>query len=213
MISITNSMVVMNTLDTAYTYASIAVDLGTGNYVGASMDIAEEIANAKLGRVRWIGTISDRGVTMFSNVLWRNGIPPALDLNSLHAPAILRDNLKKLGFNGAGNAAHHIVANLQRADIAKGIMQRAGINPNAPSNGVFLPNTTSSTVMPITSPHVGSHNYAYYDHVNVTLLNAVENLTPGTKAYKQAVVNALTDIRLQLLTGQLSLNKHSAPLP
>ena len=39
-------------------------------------------------------------------------------------------------------------------------------------------------------------------------MRAVRGKTPGTDAYKWATIDAISKIRLKLLTGQVSLNKH-----
>ncbi len=44
--------------------------------------------------------------------------------------------------------------------------------------------------------------------VNEKLEKAVAGKTPGTDAYKWAVIDAISEIRLKLLTGQITLNKH-----
>jgi len=40
-----------------------------------------------------------------------------------------------------------------------------------------------------------------------TRKKAVQGISPGTDAYKWAIIDAISEIRLKLLTGQISLNK------
>ena len=112
-----------------------------------------------------------------------------------------------MGFSGNGSAAHHIIGSGRASKPARDILDRAGININSPSNGVFLPNTRVWRTSPA-SPHIGGHNSDYWNMVNGKLKKAVAGKTPGTDAYKWAVIDAISEIRLKLLTGQITLNKH-----
>jgi len=201
-----NTLSIMSTLSNVYTVASIAIELGTGNYVGAGKNIAVEIVSAKLGRIRMVGAMTERGVALFANI-FRRGKPPKLNLSSGHSSTILAENMKALGFHGSASAAHHIVGSGRYSRPANEILRNAGININSPSNGVFLPDTKIWRTSPA-SPHIGGHNKAYFDMVNEKLSRAVVGKTPGTDAYKWAVINAISEIRLKLLTGQVTLNKN-----
>lgn len=81
------------------------------------------------------------------------------------------------------------------------------------SNGVFLPMSKLGASIP-TTPHIGRHNQAYWDEVNRILETAVSGLPNSTKAekrnYKWAVINAISEVRLKLLSGQLQVNKHTS---
>jgi hypothetical protein len=189
-----------------YTIASIGIDIAGGNYTGASKAILEEIVSSKLGRIRAVGNLGRRGIAMFAKI-FRKGKPPVLNLTSAHNSKILAENMRQLGFSGNGSAAHHIIGNGKGSKIARDILDNAGININSPSNGVFLPNTKIWRTSPAT-PHIGGHNGAYWKMVNATLKEAVSGKTAGTDAYKWAVIDAISKIRLKLLTGQISLNKH-----
>jgi len=204
--SLTSAMSIMNTLNNVYTVASIGVDIVGGNYAGASKAIMEEVVSSKLGRIRAIGYLGKRGLAMFYK-MFRKGRAPKLNLTSAHSSKVLRENLELLGFSGNGSAAHHIIGSGKAAEPANKILRRSGININSPSNGVFLPNTRIWRVSPAT-PHIGGHNGDYWKFVNGKLERAVSGKTPGTDEYKWAVINALSEIRLKLLTGQLTLNKH-----
>ena len=115
--------------------------------------------------------------------------------------------MRELGFSGNASAAHHIIGSGAKAKYAKSILNNAKININSPSNGVFLPNKKTLRTSPA-SPHIGGHNSAYWKMVDAALEKAVRGKVAGTDDYKWAVISAISEIRLKLLTGQISLNKH-----
>ena len=85
---------------------------------------------------------------------------------------VLRQNLLDSGEIAPSypNAAHHIVAgNAPRADKARFILRKYGIDINDASNGVFLP--TVKGVSEATYHH-SMHTRTYYDAVNEILRNA-----------------------------------------
>ena len=196
----------MNTLSNVYTVASIGIDIAGGNYAGAAKDIMDEVVSSKLGRIRAVGNLGSRGVAMFASLFGGKKIPK-LDLSSAHSSTTLAKNMKELGFNGNASAAHHIIGSGAKSTDAKRILDNAGININSPSNGVFLPNTKTWRTSPA-SPHIGGHNDDYWNLVNRTLEKSVRGKTVGSPAYKWAVIDAVSEIRTKLLTGQISVNKN-----
>jgi len=86
---------------------------------------------------------------------------------------ILTANLLAAGVNKPDNvAAHHIVAGTdQRAQIARDILKREGIDLNEAVNGVFLPLNSKYENRP-TSTHSTLHTDVYYRTINERLRNA-----------------------------------------
>jgi hypothetical protein len=72
-----------------------------------------------------------------------------------------------------GYAAHHIAAgNAERAEFARGILQKFNISINDVSNGVFLPANRATQVIAGKTIHSTLHTKKYYDAVNEALENA-----------------------------------------
>jgi len=201
----------MNNLSNMYTIASIGVDIAGGNYAGAAKDIMEEVVSSKLGRIRAVGNLGKRGVSLFSSLFSKGKLPTLNLTETAHSSSVLAQNMKALGFNGNASAAHHIIGSGKKGKVAKDILENAKININSPSNGVFLP-TKPRKKYPKwrtspASPHIGGHNGNYWKTVDQTLKKAVAGKKVGTDAYKWAVIDAISEIRTKLLTGQLTLNK------
>jgi len=105
---------------------------------------------------------------------------------------ILRQNMIKAGIEEPeyANAAHHIVAGTsQKANEARAILQKYGIDINDATNGVFLPTVKD---VPNSTYHPSLHTNAYYDKVNDMLRGATS---------KDDVLDILSDISEQLLNG------------
>lgn len=105
---------------------------------------------------------------------------------------VLRQNLIDAGIEvpDYANAAHHIVAGTsQKANEARAILQKYGIDINDASNGVFLPtaNGVSNSAY-----HPGLHTNTYYNKVNDMLRGATS---------KNDVLDILDDIADQLSNG------------
>ena len=105
---------------------------------------------------------------------------------------VLGENLEITGVQRPPNtAAHHIVAGGDpRAEPARLILKREGIDINEADNGVFLPKNTKVTAPPATT-HSGIHTNMYYQEINNRILSA----SPGT------VRDVLNDIRIEILNG------------
>jgi hypothetical protein len=104
----------------------------------------------------------------------------------------LADNLEAAGhIRPANSAAHHIVAeNAKRAQLARNILAREGIDINDAANGVFLP-LSRRVASGAAAVHSVLHTRRYYAAINELLSSAA----PGT------VRQVLDDIRTQLLNG------------
>jgi RHS repeat-associated protein len=101
-------------------------------------------------------------------------------------------------------AAHHIIPgnanHITELQQAKATLTRFGISANDAANGVYLPNTVLDPVDYTNgTPHVGSHNDAYYKFVGDYISGAQS---------KEEAVTRLQTIGELLKTGQLRLNKY-----
>ena len=104
----------------------------------------------------------------------------------------LRDNMIKDGVEVPDypNAAHHIIAgSSQKAEEARKILEKYGIDINDAENGVFLPTEEGSSE---SAYHPKLHTNEYYSKVNEMLSQATS---------KEDVLDILDDIREQLLDG------------
>lgn len=116
-------------------------------------------------------------------------------LNSLSKPNSkkLRINMINSGVNVPNypNAAHHIVAgNSKKAEQAREILQKYGVDVNAADNGVFLPTNKGISN---SAYHPSLHTDSYYRKVT-------EQLSQATS--KQDVQDILADIAEQLKMGK-----------
>ena len=115
-------------------------------------------------------------------------------LESLSAPSskALRQNLIEAGVDVPSypNAAHHIVAGSSpKAEEARAILQKFGIDINDAANGVFLPTAKDAAE---SAYHPGLHTDKYYRMVT-------EMLSQVTS--KEDVLDILSDIAEQLANG------------
>jgi len=169
----------------AYNVASFAVDLYTGGMAGGAKAIAQEIVFGKLSKFRPITKMSDQVIGLFAKI-WSRGVK--LKLGLPYKSSTLRHNMEQvLGPLPSGHIPHHIVPSTSPA-MKK--LKDFGIDPNSPSNGVALPGRAGSGS--ISAPHTGRHCTAYY--------RFVERLVMGAND-KEEVINALSLIRQELLTG------------
>lgn len=95
-------------------------------------------------------------------------------LNSLSKPSskVLRENMVKAGIETPDypNAAHHIVAGSSpKANEARAVLQKYGVDINDAENGVFLPTQKGVSN---SAYHPSLHTNAYYDKVNKLLSEA-----------------------------------------
>ena len=190
----------VNAISNAYAVASIAAQFATGNYVGGAKSIAEEIVYGKLGAFKPVAKQSEKLIKLFSNI-WGRGVNLRL-LSKTPNSQTLRHNMEQLLGKGPGNhQAHHLVGGTSGgADKARKILEKHDININSPSNGVFLPDCSfKGGGGGISTIHCGRHTKAYDQLVN-------ELLTSADAGGKAAVISALSNLRLQLLSGELALN-------
>jgi len=110
----------MNTLSNIYTVAPIGVDIAGGNYTGAAKDIVDEVVGSKLGRIRAVGNLGNRGLAMFSR-LFTKGRLPALTFDGIHSSNTLRKNMNALGIMGnrSNSRAHHIIGSGKDSEDSK----------------------------------------------------------------------------------------------
>lgn len=106
---------------------------------------------------------------------------------------------------GKGVQAHHIVETSN--GIGKGILKDCGIDPDSFANGVLLPTRKSARSGPATV-HRGKHEDAYNTGVNLLLKKKTDELghSPTLRAKRDAVLDALRQIRIMLLAGAFPLN-------
>ncbi len=188
----------VNAISNSYAVASIAVQFATGNFAGGAIAIAEEIVYGKLAAFRPVAKQSEKLIKLFGNI-WGRGVKLKLGLKA--NSTTLRHNMQEvLGNAPANHQAHHLVAGTSaNAEKARKILQKHDIDINSPSNGVFLPDCSFKGGGGVSTIHCGRHRKAYDDLV-------VEILSSADAGGKASVISALTNIRLQLLSGELALN-------
>ncbi|MFB9201104.1 polymorphic toxin-type HINT domain-containing protein [Nonomuraea spiralis] len=116
--------------------------------------------------------------------------------NSNPCSKTLGENLEKAGQKGqSGEAAHHIVAGTdKRADPARKILDRFGIDINDAANGVWLPGGSKKPNPGGAIPHSRVHTNSYYDSVNDAL---------GMAQTKDEAMDILGQLRRELRDGLL----------
>lgn len=98
-------------------------------------------------------------------------------------------------------AAHHIVPeNASRADNARKILKKCGIDPNDAANGVYLPTKTGQVGAGNATLHSGRHTNGYIDYVTMRL----ERANPQDYNSCKKVLDAIAE---ELLNGTLKLGK------
>ncbi|MBJ8031104.1 AHH domain-containing protein [Bacillus cereus group sp. N21] len=126
--------------------------------------------------------------------------------SSTRESKVLREELKDAGIDPPPypNAAHHIAPwNDRRAKQAQKLLEYFKIHHDSAANGVFLPGYGAEGHKYVTTEvlHIGSHGPEYIREVERTL-QYIKDIG-GTQA---DAVDALHDIREQLLKGTLELN-------
>lgn len=116
---------------------------------------------------------------------------------------VLRENMKMaMGkhYKDLGdNAAHHLVGDSPESAIAKGILEKYGIDINDPINGILLPTNKKGTLKG--TLHGGRHTKRYCDEVNNRLRKARS---------KEECMEILDSIKEDLYKGKLELyNDHN----
>lgn len=123
--------------------------------------------------------------------LWSRGIN--LRLGKPYNSSHLKHNMEQMFGSLPGNhAAHHIVPS---TSPSMSILRKYNIDPNSVSNGVALPRAKKSSS--ISASHRGRHCKPYYDFVDRIIM--------GSSGSKEDVVNALSLIRQELLSGAVVL--------
>ena len=109
-----------------------------------------------------------------------------------------RDLAKHYGYQNRawhkvkGSAAHHIVAGTgKRAEPARKVLQKYGINIDGADNGIYLKHMCKCSNQP-GAYHREIHTDVYYQNVNARIMNA-------DRRGKQAVLKELDSIRNDLL--------------
>lgn len=117
---------------------------------------------------------------------------------------VLRSNMEKvMGENAAeinksNSRAHHIVGDNEYSGESKAILEKYGIDINAPENGIFLPQDETSDLHG--TIHNGKHTMAYNDEVTQRLKVAT---------CKEDVLEILDSIKEDLYNGDMELyNNH-----
>lgn len=102
----------------------------------------------------------------------------------------LSRNMKKAGIERPANsAAHHIVGDTsKKAQPAREILSKHGIDVDDAVNGVFLPNRNNISDMPGIL-HNGKHPNRYFESVNDRIINA------DRVGGKQSVLDELESIK------------------
>lgn len=101
-------------------------------------------------------------------------------------------NINK-GFGGA--AAHHVIEGSDKAAMgSRVILNKFGININAPENGIFLPDGKNSIYKG--SRHITSHTEAYSKYVYSKIKDSKS---------KADLIASLMEIKHELYTGKLNL--------
>lgn len=117
-----------------------------------------------------------------------------IDWFGLHCSKKLANNLIANGTKRPPNtAAHHIVGSGERAKPANDILAKHGIDVDSHVNGVFLPNSGTSSAPGLL--HTGRHTNDYIDRVNREIAEA------DRIGGKDAVIAQLDKIRKALLNG------------
>ena len=137
---------------------------------------------------------------------------------------ILKSELELAGVSKAKYeaATHHIVgATEKRAKPARDILDEVGIEYNSAANAIDLPRTGFDTNPYITtqSPHTGRHKKDAVEETNKRIIRAksdrlkktgrdpdLDKLDPNNKGDVEAIVNAIHEVRCDLLDGKIILN-------
>ena len=110
-----------------------------------------------------------------------------------------------LGTRPAGYAAHHIVQwNDQRADAARQLLQRYGIDINAAVNGVYLPHTKAAAAQTEAQYHPAMHTSDYMTNITDALERA-ESRGETFEEKKQEITNELNRIAEELQKGEFPI--------
>lgn len=204
-ITLTNLSTVVNIIGIGSTTIHAGFRIAEGDYKGAAYEVARDAAfwglGAGVGKI--IAPLSKSALSLFSRTFMvplENGLARSSAVLTRNMEAVMR----KAGMvKPAGWQAHHIVGEAYPAGKeAMSILRRFKIDVNSPLNGVFLPGCGSTGTGGIAglAVHCGKHVQAYEEYV----LRELKAL--GANADEAGVVNVLTRIRQELMTGDLFLN-------
>lgn len=204
--SLTNLTTVINIIGAGSTAIHAGFRIAEGDYRGAAYEVARDAAfwglGAGVGKI--IAPLSKSALSLFSRTFMvplENGLARSGAVLTRNMEAVMR----KAGMvKPAGWQAHHIVGEAYpEGKAAMEILRRYKIDVNSPLNGVFLPGCGSTGTGGIAglAVHCGKHVQAYEAYV-------LEQLSVlGRHADESSVVNVLSRIRQELMTGELALNR------
>jgi RHS repeat-associated protein len=204
--TLTSLSTVVNIIGAGSTAIHAGFRIAEGDYKGAAYEVARDVAfwglGAGVGRI--VAPLSKPFVSLFNRTFM---VP--LELGAKRASDVLSRNMEAVMRRAGmvkpqGWQAHHIVGDAyQEGRQAMEILKRFKIDVNSPLNGVFLPGCGShgSTNLVGLAVHCGKHVREYERYVLREL-----DAAGGANASESAIVNVLSRIRQELLTGDLFLN-------
>jgi RHS repeat-associated protein len=205
-ITLTNLSTVLNIISIGSTAIHAGFRVAEGDYKGAAYEVARDAAfwglGAGVGKI--IAPLSKSALSLFSRTFM---VP--LEIGKKRAADVLTRNMeavmRKAGLvKPKGWQAHHIVGEAYpQGKAAMEILRRYKIDVNSPLNGVFLPGCGAYGASGVAglAVHCGKHVQAYETYV-LEQLSAL-----GRHANESSVVNVLSRIRQELMTGELALNR------
>jgi hypothetical protein len=197
------SLISLTTAINIVGFGNLAINAGfrvaEGDYQGAAEEVARDAVFWALGAGagRLVAPLSKSALSLFS----RTFMAP-LTLGMARSSAVLAQNMEAVMrmARPRGWQAHHIVGEAYpEGRAAMEILRRFKIDVNSPLNGVYLPGcgATGNTGVVGLAVHCGKHVKEYEQYV----FDALQDASDET-----AVVNALSRIRQELMTGELFLN-------
>ncbi|MGX7826194.1 SpvB/TcaC N-terminal domain-containing protein [Actinokineospora sp. 24-640] len=157
---------------------------------GVSRDNAELVDSG----ISVVGSLGTAGIAQAPRAVAATAPRVAAPAAMSYSSRVLGANLVRAGTSRpAQTAAHHIVAGgSPKSAVARGVLQRFGLNLDDAVNGVFLPASRASANPAGAAVHSTLHTDRYYAAVN-SLLSRAQN--------RQQVVQSLAYIRQRLLSG------------
>ncbi len=192
----------VNAISNAYAVADIGFRLYVGGPGAVAKDIVLEVVYAKFGGAygKRVSKLGERALGLYYRI-FKRGVGK-LKLGKDPSSSVLTHNLNALKIKKpSGSQAHHIVG--QSTKVGKDtqrILKRHEIDLNSTMNGVFLPGCKNSKAIGMI--HCGRHTKEYEDAVFERIFAASHS--------KESVINALTEIRNELLNNTFKpLNKRA----
>lgn len=169
----------------------------TGNLEAEKPSVADAQAENAIERT---STFEEQTIDNFKLEDMRPEINKKLTLEVEHSGEVLRQNLEVVtGQNPEASNAHHLVGN--DTPRAAEILDKYGIDRNDPANGIFLPDSTESTLKG--SVHgQGRHISEYSNEVEERFLN-VES--------REEALEVLQSLKEDLYDGNLALHYNVEP--